>query len=115
MNPYTKQLASVWFQHDVVVAKPDGRNALGATTRGARFTVKAAVDAQARTVTDTNGKETVASATVRWSPEGPMPSPGWLVTLPAQFGLKPDRQVIVARHATTGTGLTPDFVEVVLQ
>lgn len=108
-------IAQVWFKHRVKVEQPGVRNALGVTTGGQTHEVLASVDAQARTVMDQQGQEVTAAATVQWHVDGVLPQPGWLVTLPAAFGLKPGRRVVTARRVTTGTGLTPDYVEVTVQ
>lgn len=114
MNP-ADLIAGVWFKHPVVVEQPSSRDALGRTASATRFDVSAAVDGSNQKVTDRNGDETVASATLRWHVDGPLPQPGWKVTLPPEFGLKPAREVITARRVNSGTGMTPDFVEVAVR
>ena len=108
-------IARQWFTHTLTVHEPGKRNALGEVMRGTAHTVAASVDATARTVTDPNGREVVASAVCRWHVDDVLPQPGWTVDLPAHFGLKPGRTIITAKRAATGTGMTPDFVEVSLQ
>ncbi|WP_255567453.1 hypothetical protein [Corynebacterium sp. TAE3-ERU16] len=70
------------------------------------------MNATATVVTDQYGEEVTASATLCWPVDGPLPDPGALVTLPSAFGLKPRREVIRARRSVSGTGMTPDHVEV---
>lgn len=108
-------IADVWFKHPVVVEQPSSRDAMGRTLSAARFDVSAAIDGSNQKVTDRNGDETVAAATLRWHVGGPLPQPGWKITLPAAFGLKPAREVITARRVNSGTDLTPDFVEVTVR
>lgn len=108
-------LAKQWFVWPVTITAPGTRNALGQTTSPKSHEVKASVNASATQVLDTNGREVVASAVVHWATDGPLPQPGWLVTLPPEFGLKGGREVITARRVTSGTGLTPDHTEVVLR
>lgn len=115
MTTYADQIAGIWFRHPVIVVKPGQRDALGRTQPTARLEVNAAINAQAQTVTDRNGQEVTAAATLRWHVDGPLPEPGWKITLPDTFGLKPDRDVIVARRVDSGTGMTPDFVEVTVK
>lgn len=112
MNQYANLINDVWFRHPVTLVKPGARDALGRTTGETVLEVHAAVDGQAQTVTDRNGQEVTAAATLRWHVDGPLPETGWKVTLPGSFGLKPDRTVITARRVDSGTGMTPDFVEV---
>lgn len=115
MNQYADQIAERWFRHPVTLVKPGVRDALGRPTGGATLEVHAAVDGLAQTVTDRNGQEVTASATLRWHVDGPLPDTGWKVTLPEWCGLKPDREVITARRVNSGTGMTPDFVEVTIR
>lgn len=108
-------IARQWFRHPVVVTQPGTKNALGETKPGQKFQELAAVDAKAQKVTDQNGQEVTASAVVQWRADGPLPAVGWTVTLPAEFGLKPGRSVVTAQLVSSGTGMTPDYVEVTLK
>jgi len=112
---YSAIIAKYWFQHAVTVTRPGKSNALGQSSPAAVHKVKAAVDAAAQVVTDAQGQEVTASAVLQWSAGAVLPAPGWTVTLPEEFGLKPDRTVITAQRVTTGTGLTPDYIEVTVK
>lgn len=114
MNRAAAALERMWFRHMVEVQEPEGRTAFG-TVMGRSVTVNSGVEATARVVVNNEGREVTAAATLRWAPDGPLPAPGWKITLPPEFGLKPERQVITARLNATNTGLTPDHVEVTIQ
>ena len=115
MNRYADKIDTIWFRHPVTLVKPGVRDALGRTAGETKLEVHAAVDGQAQTVTDRNGQEVTAAATLRWHADGPLPDAGWKVTLPEAFGLKPSREVVTARRVDSGTGMTPDFVEVTIR
>lgn len=115
VNQYAEQISNVWFRHPVTLVKPGSRDALGRTTGETRSEIHAAVDGQAQTVTDRNGQEVTAAATLRWHVDGPLPDTGWKITLPGTFGLKPNREIITARRVDSGTDMTPDFVEVTVR
>lgn len=114
MSP-ADMIAGHWFRHPVTLVKPGAKDAMGRVLGGATLEVRAAVDGQAQTVIDRNGQEVTAAATLRWHVTGPLPEPGWTVTLPESFGLKPARTVLTARRVDSGTGMTPDFVEVTVR
>lgn len=107
-------LASIWFNHEVTISGEEVRTAFG-VTRGPDTTVMADVDAAARKVTDQYGQDVLAAATITWHVDGPLPKPGALVTVPDMFGLEPEREVITARRDVSGTGMTPDHVEVTVK
>lgn len=113
MNP-ADQLADIWFNHPVLVKEPGGYGSRGPIP-GSEHTVSASVNASAQVVTTSSGNEVTAAATLRWGVNGVLPKPGWTVTLDDSFGLKPDREVITARRVDSGTGLTPDYVEVTIK
>lgn len=108
-------LAGFWFTWPVTVTKPGARNAIGQTTNPESWRVNASVNASTTQVVDANGVEVVAAATVHWGVDGPLPQPGWLVTVPDVFGLKGERTVITARRVVSGTGMTPDHTEVIVR
>lgn len=105
---------AMWWQHDVLLRGEEVRTARG-VTYGPPVVVKASVNATSRVVTDHLGQEVTVAATVTWAHDGPLPDIGATITLPPVFGMKPDRQVVTARRATSGTGMTPDHVEVTLR
>lgn len=105
---------SMWFIHSVELAGEERRTA-GGVTYGPPIRVMGSVNAQARVVTDQHGEEVTVAATVTWAADGPLPAIGSKVTLPPMFGMKPDRTVITARRAVSGTSMTPDHVEVTLR
>lgn len=108
-------LAAFWFKWPITVTRPGTRNALGQTTKPETWTVDGSVNASTTQVLDQQGQEVVAAATVHWAVDGPLPQPGWKLTLPEVFGLKGDRTVVTARRVTSGTGLTPDHTEVIVR
>ena len=111
---YADARSALWDRHQIVLESSEKRTGFGVSRRPP-LTVMGSVNATARQVTDQNGNEVTVSATCRWHPSGPLPKVGDLVTLPAQFGLKPKREVVTARLADSGTGLTPSHVEVTLK
>ena len=108
------ELARVWFRHPVVIRPRAVMTATGPRA-GDPVEVLASISAQARTVTNQHGEETVAAATLHWHVDGPLPKPGETVDLPEVFGLAPGREIITARRADSGTGATPAHVEVTVQ
>nr|DAI86648.1 MAG TPA: hypothetical protein [Caudoviricetes sp.] len=106
--------SAMWDKHDIVLEGEEKRTAYG-VTHGPQVVVRGSINATARTVTAPNGNEVVVSATCRWHPSGPLPKVGAKVTLPAQFGVEPRREVVTARLVDSGTGLTPAHVEVTLR
>ena len=66
-----------------------------------------------RSVTSGSGMRCNSKAK-KSEPCGPLPEPGDVLTLPDDFGAKPQRKVVSARRAYSGTGLTPDHVEVTI-
>lgn len=112
MNPASA--LDMWFIHSVELAGEERRTA-GGVTYGPPVKVMASVNAQSRVVTDQLGQEVTVAATVTWAADGPLPAIGSKITLPPMFGMKPDRAVVTARRAVSGTGLTPDHVEVTLR
>lgn len=113
MNP-ADTIAQIWFTHHVTLHEPGGRTAYGPRP-GKTHEVQAGIQAGAQKTITNDGEEVTASATLRWHIDGPLPKPGWAVDLPAEFGLKPGREVLTARRNTTGTGMTPDHVEVTIR
>lgn len=107
------EFEAVWFTHPILLKGREVRTAKG-VTYGADTQVMASVDATTRTVTNTLGEEQLVSATLCWAADGPLPPINSQVTLPAMFGIKPDRKVVTARRAISGNGLTPDHVEVTI-
>lgn len=104
----------MWFTHEVELSGVEVRTARG-VTRGDPTTIKASVNAASTKVTATSGEEVVAAATVCWSMREGVPEVGRKLTLPPAFGLKGERDIITARLAYSGTGLTPDHVEVTVK
>ena len=107
-------LAAIWYNHRVLLAGEDRRTAFGIIP-GEPTEVMADVDVSSRVVTDQYGQEVTVAATVTWHPDGPRPEIGQKITLPDEFGMKPDRQIVTVKHAHSGNGLTPDHIEVTLQ
>ena len=107
-------IAAIWFNHEVQVHEPGGMSSRGPLP-GATHTVRAYVDASASTVVTAAGEEVTAAATLTWHVDDVLPKPGWTVTLPEAFGLKPNREVVTAARNMTGTGLTPDHIEVTIR
>ena len=107
-------IAAIWFNHEVQVHEPGGVGSRGPFP-GAEHTVRAYVDASASTVVTAAGEEVTAAATLTWHVDDVLPKPGWTVTLPETFGLKPNREVVTAARNITGTGLTPDHIEVTIR
>ena len=106
-------LARLWFRHEVKLQGEEMRTARG-VTYGPEQTVMASVNMQTRVVQSGvgHGEEVTVAGTLNWGVEGPLPAIGSTVTIPEEFGAKPQRKVVTARRAYTGTGLTPDHVEV---
>lgn len=113
-NPYSEQLSSLWDKHEVTLHGQERRTTRGVIP-GQDTTVMASVNAGARTVRDAQGNEVVASATVRWRGDGPLPEVESHVSLPDYFGIKGRRKVITSQRIISNTSLTPDRVEVTLQ
>lgn len=111
---YADAHAALWYVHPVTVRGTEIMTAYGPKTSPPKH-VKASIRAEARTVTTTHGEEVVAAATVKWHIDGPLPEPGDLIDVPEEFGLAPGREVVTARRALSGTGLTPDHVEVTIK
>lgn len=104
----------MWFTHEVTLSGEEIRTARG-VTRGEPSTIRASINAASTKVMATNGEEVVASATICWAARDGVPAVGQKLTLPDEFGLKGERDVVTARLAHSGTGLTPDHVEVTIK
>ena len=113
-NAAAEALIALWFRHEVVLHTQGGRTALG-PVRGEEQTLLASVDMEARTVTAPSGEEVVASGTVCWKPEGPLPKAGDRIILPEVFGRPRGVEVIASKRAGSGNGLTPDHVRVMVK
>lgn len=113
-NPYADAHAALWYVHPVEIQGTERMTAYG-PKQSPPVPVNASIRAEARTVTNARGQEVIAAATVKWHIDGPLPEPGDLIDLPAQFGLAPGREVVTARRALSGTDLTPDHVEVTVK
>lgn len=107
-------IEALWFRYPVTVTGRGVRTAMGVKP-GEATTVMASVNATARTVTAPDGEEIVTSATVLWGVDKVLPKTGDLVDLPPEFSIPPARTVVTARRVTTGTGMTPDHVEVTIK
>lgn len=105
---------SMWWIHAVELQGEEKRTATGVVF-GPPTIVMGSVDAGSRVVTDALGVEVTVAATVKWAVDGPLPKIGTKITLPTIFGMKPGREVITAKRAVSGTGLTPDHVEVTVR
>ncbi|APT87383.1 hypothetical protein CFLV_09435 [Corynebacterium flavescens] len=116
VSSMSEKLATLWFTHEVELQGEEIRTARG-VTYGPPTVVKASINMQSRTVAGGSDiqNEVVVAGTLNWSADGPIPAVGSVVTLPAKFGAKRQREVVTARLADTGTGLTPDHVEVTIQ
>ena len=114
MNQTASVLEDLWFRHKVVY-RPRGRHTATGPKPGDPVRLQASINGQAVTVTNQRGEEVVAAATLHWPKDGPVPTPGDTVDLPPGFGLKPGREVVTARLADSGTGLTPAHVEVTIR
>lgn len=115
-NTMSEKLAKLWFTHEVIVQGEEKRTMRG-VVRGEPQTVLASINLKARRVARQGapaGEEVTVAGTLNWAVDGPLPSPGSTVTLPPEFGSKPERTVVTAQRAYTGTGLTPDHVEVTI-
>ncbi|MFR9826891.1 hypothetical protein ACL1CN_10545 [Corynebacterium striatum] len=108
-------LARLWFRHKVTVQGEEIRTARG-VTYGPERVVMASINMQTRKVQTGvgQGEEVTVSGTLNWEIDGPLPAINSVVTLPEEFGSKTQRKVVTARRAYTGTGLTPDHVEVTI-
>lgn len=115
-NPTSDQLADLWFTHDVVLHSQVKRTARG-VERGPDTPLKASINMESRTIPSglPGGEETVINGTVNWEVDGPLPEPGATLTLPSWVGSKTTREVVSAKRAYSGTGLTPDHVEVMIR
>ena len=113
MNP-ADLIAELWYVTEIQLDGQTRRTSTG-IIRGAPTAVKASVSAGSRMVTNQYGEEVLASATVKWHVDGPLPSLTDTITLPDDYGLAPSREIITARRVRSGTGLTPDHVEVTLK
>lgn len=106
--------SKMWDRHDIILEGEEKRTAYG-VTHGPQVIVRGSINATARQITAPNGSEVVVAATCHWHPSGPLPKIGAKITLPAQFGIAPKREVVTARLVDSGTGLTPAHVEVTLR
>ena len=113
MNP-ADLIAEHWYVTEIQLDGKTRRTSTG-IVRGEPTIVEASVSAGARLVTNQHGEEVLTSATVKWHIDGPLPSPTDTITLPEDYGLAPSREVVTARRVRSGTGLTPDHVEVTLK
>lgn len=113
MNP-ADLIAEYWYVTEIQLDGKTRRTSTG-IIREEPTTINASVNAGARMVTNQHGEEVLASATVKWHIDGPLPSLTDTITLPDDYGLAPSREVITARRVRSGTGLTPDHVEVTLK
>lgn len=113
-NRYADMLAARWYNHTVLLAGEEKRTGIG-IIKGEPVEVKADVDATTRVVATESGEETTIAATVTWHRDGPVPKTGQTLTLPDQFGFRPDRQIVTVRVQDSGTGLTPDHIEVTVR
>lgn len=113
-NQFADAFAALWFNHEVMLLGVEKMTSRGPVS-SPPTPVMASVEAQARTVTNAQGEEVTVAGTIKWSAEGPMPKVGDKLDLPPQFGMNPGREVITARLASTGTGLTPDHIEVTIK
>nr|DAQ58401.1 MAG TPA: hypothetical protein [Caudoviricetes sp.] len=114
MNQYSKQLDRLWYKHFVEVSGEVQRTAFG-VKRGQVTMMKASINTETRTVSNEHGDEVTVAATVKWRADGILPKPGQTVTLPEEFGVPGAREIVTAKRAYSGTGLTPDHVEVTLK
>lgn len=106
-------LRNLWFRHDVQLQGEEIRTMRGTTFKPGE-TVKASINMESHRALNQHGEEVLAAGTINWDVDGPLPEPGDVLTLPDDFGAKPQRKVVSARRAYSGTGLTPDHVEVTI-
>lgn len=102
-----------WWQHSVSIERYEGSGAKG-DVFAAAVDADALVDDTQRLVVDATGQEVISTATVflpALTADVPLNS---RVTLPAQFGGRPARVIVVKRH-DAGTLPTPNHVEVNLR
>lgn len=114
INRYADQLAEIWFTHWVEVHPLPTRTIRGVQP-GRPTMVKASIRMEQHTVTvgsTAQGEEVLANGTLHWRADGVVPKVGQTVLLPPEFGEQREREVIAARVVYSGTGLTPDHVEV---
>lgn len=115
MPPRTSEiLQRVWFRHIVELKGVEIRTMSG-VKYGPTVRILASVKVQARTVTTANGEEVTVAGTLHWGKENGVPMVGQKLTLPAAFGLKPDREIVTAALIDSGNDLTPQFVEVTIK
>lgn len=114
MNPYAKMRSKIWDRHIITLKGRETRTAYG-TVYGEPTLVKASVSVTERQVVTQSGEDTTVAATIKWAVDGPLPAIGDKLSLPDYFGMKPDRTVITSRRVMSGTGLTPDHVEVTVR
>lgn len=112
-NKMSDTLRDLWFRHEVQLQGEAIRTMRGTTFKPGE-TVKASINMENRRTLNQHGEEIVAAGTINWDIDGPLPKPGDVLTLPDDFGAKAQREVVSARRAYTGTGLTPDHVEVTI-
>ncbi|APT92892.1 hypothetical protein CPHO_08335 [Corynebacterium phocae] len=113
-NRFAKLRSRIWDTHSVLVEGETKRSAFG-TTHGNATEVKASVTVSERVVKDLHGNDVLVAATIRWAPSGPIPHVGDKITLPEYFPVKGRREVITSGLVVSGTGLTPDHVEVTVK
>lgn len=115
-NPTSDQLADLWFTHDVILHGQVRHTARG-VLRGKDMHLKASINMESRTIPSgiQGGEEVTINGVVNWEVDGPLPEPGATLTLPSWVGSKTTREVVSAKRAYSGTGLTPDHVEVMIR
>lgn len=114
-NEISDAHAERWYVHPVMISGEEKRTAFG-VTYGEPEEVLASVGVSSRIVKNEHGVDEVVTATIKWRVDGPLPRPeASKVTLPPEFGVKGERAVITAQRVYSGTGLTPDHVEVTLR
>lgn len=114
MNKYAHLRSKIWDTHEIIIKGEEKRTAVGVTYAPPTI-VKGSISVRERTVTGAHGEDVLVAATLRWASDGPVPKIGAKITLPGYFGMKPDREVITSGLVLSGTGLTPDHVEVTVK
>ena len=107
---HTDAIRDRFWVHPITVTEPGHRTAMG-TKPGVEHTVNGSIKLTNQVVTDQHGQNVTVTGVAHWAANGPLPTEDWTITLPPEFGVRPNLQVVTARRALNG-GIAPEYTEV---